>query len=596
MKQRSLARHYFMPIMIIVFLLAFISPAPAAIQFVNVPANKGFPNAREAGSVRFACAPSQDELASHFASEGLRFDASLLRVNKTGVCHVHYVPTLRGFRAHPDSVPASQVFLDLDHKALLSRRTMQFGDSLDMAKTILSELPRPVSVTLSVPITVSSSYFENAIRRHFPSSAAHVWLRNRPVEAHQTWAQDYMKSGSAEGETRVLMPRRSFEGQPEYGRTFKGLLKSFAEKTWVRSKLAWEGGDLIFTHDPRDPSRLLLFFGDAARQYWGATLTGGEYGHVLATEFGADQAIYFGGITPHVDYFVSFLPEDSIALVATTYQEDFEVSRNALELLIATIAAPLPPVIERLQAVFATRESAFGENAPLARSLIAQARAEASTWKTPVSAEVYNRVESYIAENCSQDPTACLSEKRLPGLIEDRPEVLRGWVEMASYLRGSELLPRALLSIIESQIPGTPIPGQVRTEEKIQELKQMGYRVIRVPTLGADMLSETRWAGVSYVNAALIDHTLFVPVFGLGAPEQRILSRLRAQLPARYRVVPVFARHAQLFNGGVHCILAFIREPGAGTALTESDDREIHRAETTPAGVPQISKFTGESH
>lgn len=552
-----------MPIIFLFYLFVFINSASAAIHFVEVPANRGFPDAREVGSLRFACAPSRDELAAYFAREGLRFEASLARVNMDSVCHIHYVPTLKGFRAHPDSVPASQLFLDLDHKVLLSRRTMEFGDSMDMAKTILAQLPRPMDVTLSVPMRVSGSQFENALQHHFPANAAHLWLRNRPADAHQTWAQDYMKSGSAGGETRVLMPRRSFEGQAEYGRAFTGLLKGFAEKTWVRSKLAWEGGDLIFTHDPRDPSRLLLFFGDAARQYWGATLTGGEYGYVLAVEFGADEAIYFGGITPHVDYFVSFLPEDDIALVATAYQEDFEVSRNALELLLASVSAPLPPVLERLRAVFESPESAFGANAELARTLIAQAREVAHTWKTPVSAEVYQRLENYIKANCKDDAAACLSDERLPGLIEKDPEVLSDWVEMATHLRAAELLPRALLSVMESQIPGTPIPGQVRTEERILELKQMGYTVIRVPILGADMMSETRWAGISYVNTALIDHTLFVPVFGLGRPEERILNQLRAKLPHKYRVAPVYARYAQLFNGGVHCILALIRDASA---------------------------------
>lgn len=584
-----------MPVIFLFCLFVFINSAAAAIQFVDVPANKGFPEAREVGSLRFACASSQNELASYFVGEGLRFSASLVRVNKDSVCHIHYVPTLKGFRAHPDSVPASQLFLDVDHKALLSRRTMEFGDTIDMAKAILAELPHPMEVTLSVPMKGNGSHLERAIQRHFPANAAHVWLRDRPAEAHQTWAHDYMKSGSAGGETRVLMPRRSFEGQAGYGQAFRGLLKSFSEKTWVRSKLAWEGGDLIFTHDPRDPSRLLLFFGDAARQYWGATLTGGEYGYVLAVEFGADDALYFGGITPHVDYFVSFLPADNIALVATAYQEDFEVSCNALELLRAAVTAPPPPVLEKLRAVFQSRESAFGENAHLARALIAQARAEAPTWKIPVSAEVYRRLESYIEANCKGDPAACLTVDRLPGLIEEDPELLSDWVEMATLLRTAGLLPRTLLSIIEGQIPGSPIPGQVRTEERIRELREMGYEVIRVPILGEDTAPDRRWAGISYVNTALIDHTLFVPVFGLGAPEQRILNHLRSKLPARYRVVPVYARYAQLFNGGVHCILAFIRESGSGANPVESGANEIQRAEPAPAGPPGSSKLTSEA-
>lgn len=547
-------------------LLVCLPCLQAAIQFVDVPANRRFPNARESGAIRFACAASRDELAGFFAAQGLRFDAALERVNNNSVCHIHYLPTLKGFRAHPDSAPARQIFLDLEHKSLLARRTLVFGDSIDMAKVILAELPRPLDVAFSVPSNVKGPYYENALRHYFPGHAGRIWLRNRPAEAHQTWAQDYMKSGDAGGQTRVLMPRRAFEGQAAYGDTYNGLLNSFSQRTWVRSKLAWEGGDLIFTHDPRDPSRLLLFFGDAARQYWGATLTGGEYGYVLATEFGAAEAVYMGGIAPHADYFVSFLPSDDIALVAAAHQEDYELSRNALELLLSVVTRPLPPVLERLRTVHETRQSAFGHNAKLALALIAQARAESHTWATPVSAEVYQRLMAHIADNCAGDAASCLSEARLPGLIDNQPDLLRDWVEFTLQLRTAELLPRALLSVMESQIPGSAMPGQARAEERIQELTRLGYTVIRTPAFGASLTSEARWAGISYVNSALIDNTLFVPVFGLGAPEQRFLGHLRAQLPPHYRVVPVYARYAQLHNGGAHCIMAFIRESRAAAS------------------------------
>ena len=41
----------------------------------------------------------------------------------------------------------------------------------------------------------------------------------------------------------------------------------------VRSRLSWEGGDLQFTRDPRDPRRLVLFYGSFAKPYWAETLT-----------------------------------------------------------------------------------------------------------------------------------------------------------------------------------------------------------------------------------------------------------------------------------------------------------------------------------
>ena len=569
--------------------------AAADITFIDIPASKNFPKARDAGALRFACAGAPDELSSYFSSEGLRFNRDLLRTVNDRVCHIHYEPTLRGFRAHPDSTPVRGLFLDMEHVSLLSRRTMEFGDNLDMAKAILANLPRPMDITLSVPLKVERSWYDSAVDHNFPASAGHIWLRDRPVESHHTWAQDYMKSGQAGNETRTLMPRRAFEGQAEYGETFKDLLKTFSEKAWVRSKLAWDGGDLIFIHDPRDRSRLLLLYGDAARPYWGESLTDDEYGYVLATEFGADAALNFGGLAPHVDYFVSFLPDDDIALVAQPLTEDYEISRNTLELLTATFSNPVPPVLERLKAVYATRESALGQNAAVARALIAQARKESSSWATPVSAEVYQRLEAHIAKNCRGNPSACLAEGRLPRLLEKEPDLLRDWVEVTATLRMAEKLPNVLLSVLESQLPGAPVPGQLRLEEKIRELQQLGFRVVRVPRIGGGLDSHAAWAGISYVNAALIDETLFVPVFGLGAPEQKFLDLLQAQLPAQYRVAPVFARYSQLYNGGTHCILAFFRDPAlnitteAAPLSGTSPDRDLRPGASTPA-----MKFSGD--
>lgn len=564
-----------MPLILIFSAFLYLPGVQGAIRFVEVPASKEFPAAREAGSLRFACAETAEELKEHFEAEGLRFAPKLLRENGKSVCHIRYEPTLRGFRAHPDSAPAKQLFLDLDHRSLLSRRKMVFGDSLDMAKAMLAEIPEQLTVALSVPMKTGVSHYEGALRHYFDEAATRIWLRDRPAETHQTWAQDYLKSGEASGETRVLIPRRVFEGQPQYGEAYSELLRGFNEKTWVRSKLAWEGGDLVFTHDPRDRARLVVFYGDAARQYWGRTLTGAEYGYVLEVEFGADEAVYMGGIAPHVDYFVSFLPEDNIALVATAHQGDREIARSALGLLEESIAKPAPEVVAELRREFETGKPESGAGAERVRALIARARAECDGWGTPVSAEVYGRLMEFAASNCAREASLCVSEEKLPGLIEKQPELFRDWVEFAMTMRTAALMPRALLSIVESQIPGTEIRGQARAEQKIEELRQMGYRVVRVPSMGADLSAEWRWAGISYVNSALVGRTLFVPVFGLGAAEQRLVDGLQRQLGGIYKVAPVYSRYTQLHNGGAHCIVAFIRDP-APNATDQPAEVEQH--------------------
>jgi agmatine/peptidylarginine deiminase len=117
-----------------------------------------------------------------------------------------------------------------------------------------------------------------------------------------------------------------------------------------------------------------------------------------------------------------------------------------------------------------------------------------------------------------------------------------------------------LLSIVESQLGPTPHPTQGRIDEKQSELEELGFRVVRVPRFGGERSLKVPWSGISYVNSLLVDHTLFVPRFGLGEVERRIFEELDEALPPEYEVVPVYARHMLLNNGGVHCSVAIVRD------------------------------------
>jgi agmatine/peptidylarginine deiminase len=59
----------------------------------------------------------------------------------------------------------------------------------------------------------------------------------------------------------------------------------------------------------------------------------------------------------------------------------------------------------------------------------------------------------------------------------------------------------------------------------------------------------------------VVDRQVFVPRFGLGEPEDRILRELGAQLPDGYVVVPVLAERVLIRNGGLHCLVGLVREP-----------------------------------
>jgi agmatine/peptidylarginine deiminase len=115
-----------------------------------------------------------------------------------------------------------------------------------------------------------------------------------------------------------------------------------------------------------------------------------------------------------------------------------------------------------------------------------------------------------------------------------------------------------LLSVVESQLARRP-PGLDRIDAAARTLEEMGFRVVRVPRFGGDRSLKVPWSGISYVNSLLVDRTLFVPRFGLGDAEETILEELDAALPPQYEVVPVYARHMLLFNGGVHCAVAIVR-------------------------------------
>jgi agmatine/peptidylarginine deiminase len=117
-----------------------------------------------------------------------------------------------------------------------------------------------------------------------------------------------------------------------------------------------------------------------------------------------------------------------------------------------------------------------------------------------------------------------------------------------------------LLSVVESQLARKPLPTQQRIDAAVRTLEEMGFRVVRVPRLGGDRSLKVPWSGISYANSLLVDRTLFVPRFGLGDFETRMFDELDAALPPEYEVVPVYARHMMLYNGGVHCSVAIVRE------------------------------------
>lgn len=535
----------------------------APLRFEHVPTPETFADAAAPGALRWACASSRDELRLAFEAAHRPFDPSLVKRRDRGVCHIDYTPTLAGFRAHADDLPARELYINVDSLALVARRTTAFGDALDISARIVEELERPVSIVLSMERRLSTQWYTLGAAQQYGNRTALVtWRTGSTPNLLNPWTQDFLKSGVAGRRTQVLVPRNLFEGRASDGALFAPFLDSFQrDDGFVRSRLSWEGGDLQFVRHPRDPRKLVLVHGQSAKHYWGEALTDEEFAWVLRREFGADLSIDVSGIVPHVDYFVAFLPADGIALVSEPVTGHGEIALAAARLLAGHFGAAVPATVRDLVITLEDGAPLDGRRRQVTRMVEAARREAEAGWPAAVVAELYERVQAHVDNHCRTDAAACFDDTGVDRLLQDDPELFRDWITESRRTRSDELFTRRLLDIVESQVVPPDSRVLERAAAKTAELEALGFQVIRVPRFGGDQHASTTWAGISYVNSLLLDDVLYVPTFGLGDVETGMIDALSAALPARYRVVPTYARHMLLHNGGVHCTVAIVRQP-----------------------------------
>lgn len=541
-------------------LLAGTVDEATGIELQPVAPSPAFPDAIAAGALNWVCADSLERLQASFAERRAPFEPGLVRPRDGRQCHVDYQPSLPGFRADPDDLPIAELFVNVDTLNLLSRRSEPFGDSLDISKAVVRALPRPIPITVSAEREIDRKWYDEAAEFHFGDSAGQIrWRRGRiPGQTHP-WTQDFLKSGSVDGRNRLLVTRHLYEGRRRDGEIYAPMLGALESDRVIRSNLSWEGGDLQFVRDPRQPDRLVLVYGDSARGYWGEHLERGEYEYVLKREFGADAALDLSQIVPHVDYFVAFLPAARTVLVAEPLVGSREAALAAASALGERFDGSPPPSLRELIQLL-KRPGALDSDRPQVEAVLARAKAEAAKgWPHRFDPVLEEQMARHVATHCPAVPQSCFSNRAIVKMLDGDLAFLRTWVTAAIRTRGETKMDERLLSIVESQLQEGVPPTQPRIEAKVRALEAMGFQVVRVPRLGGDPELEVPWAGISYANSLLVDRTLFVPRFGLGDLERKIFDDLQQKLPPDYRVVPVFARHMLLYNGGVHCTVAIVR-------------------------------------
>jgi hypothetical protein len=532
----------------------------ADIQVEPLDADSRFPDAVAPGSLRRVCAETEDALRGHFEEQGAPFDPELVASSGGRHCHIDYAPTVPGFRADPEDRRIRELFVNVDGLSFLARRAEVFGDSLDVSKALLGRLPPGVGITLGTQQQVAAHWFEEALSFHYGERRDRVrWRQSRVAGPYTPWVQDYLKSGRAGVVPKILVTRNLFEGRRDEAAHFTPMLDSLQEERFARSKLSWEGGDLLFVRHPRDPDRLVLVFGDSAKAYWGRGLSQEEYAYVLRREFGADLSVDLSGLVYHIDYLVAFLPADRIALIARPLAGHRELAEAAAAVLEERFGGEPPATLRELRRMLG-QPDALSAGRRRVEELLSRAKEEAARgWPRHADPALAARMAHHLATHCPESPDACFQDPAIEVLLGSDPTLLRDWVGAAVRDRTESVMDRRLLAVVESQLSLETLT-QARIEAKARELEGLGFRVVRVPRFADGPELEVAWSGISYVNSLLVDRRLFVPQFGFGPPEQAIFEELDRALPPDYEVVPVYARHMLLYNGGVHCSVAIVRE------------------------------------
>ena len=519
-----------------------------------MPASKTWTDAVEPGALRLACAPTEAELAGAFAREALPFRPELLRREAGRVCHLLYHPTATGFRASPDDDPLTGLDFDTDPVLYLASGSRSRGEPVGVMREILRRIPRRLAVEVLIHRVHEAAAYEKATQRNFAGTPHRALLVDRGVDRTFWWVQDWLKPGASGARPTILVTRRLFEAKPENGAAFAPMLERFASRDGVvRSRLSWEGGDLLFTRDPRDRRRLVLYHGDFVKPYWAEGLTGGEYEYVLGLEFGADGAVDLGGLAPHVDYFVAFLPQAGVALVAVPVSGDMAVAR-------AAVSASLSRVQGKPAALVGLRD-ALAEPKPdqaRVRQALDAARRDAAGWQLQVDPTLARRMRALTGKVCPAGGD-CLSPPSQLRMIETDPETFADWIHATQAAAEEPAVIAAHLDLVAGQLQPVPEAMHQRVQEKIGELEAMGFRVVRVPAFRVDLAGPRSWPGISYVNALVVDRQVFVPRFGLAEVEDRVFSELGQKLPTGYSVVPIDAQRVLIRNGGLHCLAGLVR-------------------------------------
>ncbi len=551
-------------------------PAPdlSAVQWVPIKpdmigSDPCYKDSIAPGVLRLACLPSEEQLEAFFAQRGVLLEKKLERKVGGKPCHLYYEPTFPGFRASTEDATIKGLVFNLESAPFVAQINADVGDPLSISRGIVSHITRPLDIHLAVPLDHDPSLYRTASKALFGHTPHKIMVRDSRLRGEQstlllygdTWPQDYLKSGHVGENQKFLLARKFCENG-------EGAQNAFEGPDGVRSHLGWQGGDFTFIKNPKT-GKTVLVYGNAAREMWGKNLSQEEVGYILQQEFGADERVYVGGITPHIDYFLSFIPHQRLILASEPVPGNRGFFCDALQKAMEYINhhAPEPVELGKLREMACIQQISLhsGELKAQAKRAIEEFRRNSDQWQTlyiqdfqiRFTGRLINYIKSHYEKLDESTSGKLGTAQGFDELLHKDPELARDFLLYGSVMGSKHnRIFHNYLEILERELEPERPGDKTAREEKIHQITQMGFDVIRVPGIpGAN------WAGVSYANNLLVDNILFVPTYGLAAYEKGILDNLSRQLsPKGIKVVPINATYSMDENGAIHCRVAVLRK------------------------------------
>ena len=503
----------------------------------------------------YYCGDNSEELKRSLQENQFVFDQKLLRLIDGKKCHIAYRPSLEGFSLSPDFGDIKEVWAQTQYLPLMIGRDKFWGDSFDIlthAQEILKEIPFQV-------IT------EKKYQKDGNTYPGLTWIEKDTKMI--SWTQDYFSSGYVKDKNILMIPHRLYEGNKSYGDRFFSFLNQLSKRIphSHRSKISWEGGDLLVVKSPKTGEKILIQ-GNTHESYWSGSLTQLEKEHVLKTEFGVDRIIT-ANFPGHTDYTVQQINSDTLLFSSYSEITDLdlcEISQIAKKDFRSTQFF-IPKKLEKLTHYCSSTPNLEPQ---VLKDLIFDL---VSDWNEVIMPEIYNRVSPRVfkkyTKDCEETDVSCLNDFLVrfltySGLLKlresnrgDYEDFVNGSIDGNTNTRRFEFYEGIFWEYLEN---GNKKIYRKELLKLLDLLSLEGFRLIDLPRLNSNRQS---FVGLSPINFIADRKRILLPSLGIHSFDQRVLDILNREIP-NYKKYFIPA-NAQIFiNGGVHCTLKVVRYPG----------------------------------